>query len=421
MLKNGSTRPPDSVRDPMTQGTHSPSFRYLLLLGSNIDKEIKLPRAEECLSEGNSVIIVARSFIYESEPIGAPDTPRFHNRALLVESTLELDDLRQRFRELESTLGRRRTDDPNAPRPIDIDIVLALDDTNRVRELVARDPDLWRLHHVVFPIAELVGHVRLPDGHRIADLAHSLGAPPAGFHRVAIEASLPPPEFLSHLSELTIPISDAALRKLGHYLSLLLETSRHINLTAIRDPDEAWLRHVLDSVTLYHPLKLVNARTVLDVGSGGGLPGIPLAIITPEVHFTLLEATGKKARFLEAVVRDLQLRNVAVVQERAEVIGRHPEHREGYETVLARAVGHLRVLLELTVPLAAVGGGVLAIKGEKAETEIAEAKGALHLLHAHVVGTERTPTGTIVLIEKTRTTPRKYPRKPGEPKRSPLG
>ena len=99
----------------MTQDARSQSFRHVLLLGSNIDKEINLPRAEECLSKGNSVIIVARSFTYESQPMGSPDAPRLHNRALLVESTLELDDMRQRLRELESTLGHRGTDDPNAP------------------------------------------------------------------------------------------------------------------------------------------------------------------------------------------------------------------------------------------------------------------------------------------------------------------
>jgi 16S rRNA (guanine527-N7)-methyltransferase len=149
-----------------------------------------------------------------------------------------------------------------------------------------------------------------------------------------------------------------------------------------------------------------------------------LAIVMPDVQFTLVEATGKKAKFLEQTAQALDLHNVTIVNERAETLGRdhHPGgHREQYDAVIARAVGKLPVLLELTVPLAKIGGHVLAMKGERAAEEIAEAKQALHLLHAHVVDSHQTPTGTIVVIEKQRKTPRTYPRLPGEPKRSPLG
>jgi 16S rRNA (guanine527-N7)-methyltransferase len=160
---------------------------------------------------------------------------------------------------------------------------------------------------------------------------------------------------------------------------------------------------------------------VIDVGSGGGLPGLPLAIAMPDARFTLLEATGKKAAFLEETIAALGLRNARVVNERAEVAGQdHHEHRAHYDAVVARAVARLNTLAELTVPFAREGGAVLLIKGQQAEAEVAEAKQSLYRLHAQVVDLHRTATGTVVVIEKPRATPRSYPRAPGEPKRKPL-
>jgi 16S rRNA (guanine527-N7)-methyltransferase len=179
---------------------------------------------------------------------------------------------------------------------------------------------------------------------------------------------------------------------------------------------------VLDSLTPVPLIASAEAKRVMDVGSGGGLPGIPLAIVMPEVHFTLLEATGKKARFLKETIAALELSNVDVINERAETAGQdHRHHREQYDIVIARAVGRLATLLELTVPFAKVGGLTLAMKGAQAEAEIAEAKQALHMLHAQVIDRREMETGVIVVVEKQRKTPRMYPRSPGEPKRAPLG
>jgi 16S rRNA (guanine527-N7)-methyltransferase len=231
-----------------------------------------------------------------------------------------------------------------------------------------------------------------------------------------------PTSFLARAEQLNVAFDPGDMETLGLYLALLFDANTRFNLTAIRTPEEAWTRHILDSLTLVGPLVSLDATTVIDIGSGGGIPGIPLAIVLPNIQFTLVEATGKKAKFLEEAVRRLQLRNVSVMCERAETIGQdHKHHREHYDVVLARAVGKLPVLLELTVPLAKVGGHVLAMKGERAEREIIEARQALHLLHARVAETLMTPTGVIVVVEKQRKTPRAYPRPPGEPKRAPLG
>lgn len=240
-----------------------------------------------------------------------------------------------------------------------------------------------------------------------------------------VKPLVPPDAFLKKAEELAIVFDPGDIEKLGLYLALLLDANERFNLTAITDPNEAWLRHILDSLTLV-PLILgleeSQPRRIIDVGSGGGLPGIPLAIVMPEIEFTLLEATGKKARFLDEVTSRIGLPNVRVICDRAETIGQdHKHHREQYDLVIARAVGRLPVLLELTVPLAKVGGFVLAMKGQKASEEIAEAKAAMHLLHCRVAETIATASGVIVVIEKARKTPRAYPRRPGEPKRAPLG
>ena len=231
----------------------------------------------------------------------------------------------------------------------------------------------------------------------------------------------PPQEFLEDAASCSITFDPGDTDRLGLYLALLLETNKKFNLTAITRPAEAWKKHVLDSLTLLPWIGAAAAERVIDLGSGGGLPGIPLAISLPAVQFVLMEATGKKAKFLERAVAELALSNVRVINDRAETVGQDRDtHRQRYDVVTARAVGKLSVLVELAVPLARVGGHVLAIKGSSANSEIKQAKRAMHLLHCHVSNTVRTPTGTVVVIEKLRDSPRAYPRRPGEPRRNPL-
>jgi len=232
---------------------------------------------------------------------------------------------------------------------------------------------------------------------------------------------VPPPTFLAAAEEAGLAFEADELARLGAYLARLLDANTRFNLTRIVDPAEAWTRHVLDSLTLLPWVLQSEAERLLDVGSGGGLPGIPLAIAAPHVTVTLLEATGKKARFLEEVAVALRLDNVTVVRDRAETLAHDRDgHREAYDVVTSRAVGRLPVLLELTVPFVRRGGLVLAIKGEQAEQEIEESAGALGTLMARPVDAVRTSTGTVVVIEKTGRTPRTYPRRPGEPRRVPL-
>jgi 16S rRNA (guanine527-N7)-methyltransferase len=242
--------------------------------------------------------------------------------------------------------------------------------------------------------------------------------------RTDVAGLVPPADFLSAAAELGIEFESGDVERLGKYLAMLLAANEVVNLTAVTDPAVGWTRHILDSLTLMAPLsEVAEGGTVIDVGSGGGLPGIPLACCMGHLKFTLLESTGKKAAFLRAACAAIGLKNVEVIAERAEVLGQdHKNHREMYDAVVARAVGPMSVIAELTVPLAKPETGVvLLVKGQKAEEELLAAKAVLHLLHAGHVGTIDTPTGKIVVLEKPRKTPRTYPRPAGEPKRRPLG
>ncbi|MBX3376968.1 MAG: 16S rRNA (guanine(527)-N(7))-methyltransferase RsmG [Phycisphaeraceae bacterium] len=232
----------------------------------------------------------------------------------------------------------------------------------------------------------------------------------------------PTDEFDSACRAQGVEFDAGEVERLGAFLSFLLETNERFNLTAVTDPAAAWMRHIFDSLTLFPPLSEVldEGARVIDVGSGGGLPGIPLAIVMPSVHFTLLEATGKKAAFLREAAAKLGLANVTVLEARSEKAGQDPAHRERYDAATARAVGPMSVIAELTVPLVKIGGRVFLIKGQKAEEELAAARKALHLLHARHETTLDTPTGKIVVLDKQRKTPAAYPRRDGEPKKAPL-
>ncbi len=289
-----------------------------------------------------------------------------------------------------------------------------------------------------------------------------------------LEAIKPPAEWAGKVAEFGIGLEDAEVEQLGKYLAALMDVNTRTNLTAIRDADEAWDRHIFDALTLVPVLgemgggnedeektpsdlappnsatspagcgggeehrrdacatgEMRERKRVIDVGSGGGLPGIPLAIVMPGIDFVLLDATKRKTDFIENCVAWLGLTNVTVINGRAEGLGQDKGrkvlqgyeggHREKYDGAMARAVGKVAMIAELTVPLVKVGGLVVLTKGEKAGEEVDDAKKALHMLHTHHVGTVETPTGRVVVLEKQRATPKMYPRKDGEPKRMPLG
>jgi len=212
------------------------------------------------------------------------------------------------------------------------------------------------------------------------------------------------------------------IARLERFLDLLSVANETMNLTRIVDREAAWQRHVLDSLSLLPFIEASGGRHLIDIGSGGGLPGLPIAIVMPDLPVTLLEATGKKARYLAETAIAMNLENVTVLSERAETLGTSDGGgRAAWDVVTARAVGPLPVLLELTLPLLTEGGKLLAIKGERAADEIKASAAALKALRGRVECTHRTPSGTIVVVERVGPIPSQYPRRPGEPARAPIG
>ena len=222
-------------------------------------------------------------------------------------------------------------------------------------------------------------------------------------------APLTPPEgFAERLAAIGVPLDAAAIAKLGDYLARLLAMNELVNLTAITDPVEAWEKHVLDSLTLVPLLEELSAGARLaDIGSGGGLPGLPLAIARPDLRVTLVEATQKKASFLVAVAAALGLTNVSVRAERAEQLGKG-DLCGTFDAVTARAVGRLVMLIPLTVPFVRPNGMVLLVKGQRAEEELAEASWVLGRQRAAFVKTVGTPTGKIVMLRKSGEEPKRH-------------
>jgi len=230
----------------------------------------------------------------------------------------------------------------------------------------------------------------------------------------------PTPEFHSACLQHGVELDPGHLGQLTAYLACMFETGLHTNLSAIRRGDEAWMRHIFDALTLL-PF-LAPAQGVIDIGTGAGIPGMVLAISRPDLSFTLVDAAGKKCRFLREVVDHLELSNVTVLHARAEDMGRDPELREHADLVLARAVSALAVLLEFCMPLVKPGGRFLAMKGERYAEELAEAGSAMLALgiaapevHPAVAG----PGAQLVFYKQTET-PERYPRRTGMPKKRPL-
>ena len=223
-----------------------------------------------------------------------------------------------------------------------------------------------------------------------------------------------------------LEIAPEQAEQFAAYHRMLTEANRVMNLTRVPDnPAEAVARNYLDSLAPAALGLLSGARTLADVGAGAGFPGIPLAILLPETRVTLIDSLGKRVRFLEGVVAELGL-NAEAVHARAEDAGRDPALRERFDAVTARAVAALNTLAELSLPLARVGGVMIAYKGPGADREAAEAERALSLLGGRLARTvpvtipDRDWDHRLVWIEKVRSTPKAYPRRAGEPGRTPL-
>ena len=228
---------------------------------------------------------------------------------------------------------------------------------------------------------------------------------------------------------LDIELTAGQLARLDQLGAALREGNQRANLTSITDPAEVEIRHFLDSlsaaVPLLDQLKGGAELRLIDVGSGGGMPGLPLKIAFPSLRLTLLESVGKKAAFLRQTVEHLGLTDVDVVGERAETAAREPAHRDTYDWATARALGTLPVVVELCAPFLAPGGLLVALRSGDLDAQQVQAAPAFKALKLWT----RTPTSLdlpglaghgLVVGEKYGPTPGEYPRRPGLPRKRPL-
>jgi 16S rRNA (guanine527-N7)-methyltransferase len=220
----------------------------------------------------------------------------------------------------------------------------------------------------------------------------------------------------------------AFLDGVERYVALLLDANRRVNLTRVVAPADVARLHLLDALAALPFVDDASPTRAIDLGSGGGVPAIPLALARPDVEWVMVDSVRKKSAILSEFVAALGLRNATVVAERAEVIGRDPAHRARHDLVTARACAALPTLAELSLPLARVGGRLLAWKGPLRDDDEELRRGRAAIGQLGGGPATLTPAGvdalgghTFVLVEKLRPTPARFPRRPGEPSRRPLG
>jgi 16S rRNA (guanine527-N7)-methyltransferase len=227
-------------------------------------------------------------------------------------------------------------------------------------------------------------------------------------------------------AELGLKVPESHLEAYAAHFTLLLARRPAAGLTSVTDPASIAIKHFLDSLTCLLVREVAPGERIADVGSGGGFPGLVLAVARPEAEYTLIESNQKRAYFLEEAANALHLGNITVIRERAEDIGHDPAHREAYSLTLSRAVAPLPVLLEYCLPLARVGGHCLAMKGPRADRETERSARAFAELRGRITDVRRLSlpedmgARTLVLVEKKEATPDRYPRRRGVPAKRPL-
>lgn len=231
--------------------------------------------------------------------------------------------------------------------------------------------------------------------------------------------------FINSLKDSGITLTDQQLKQFETYFEMLVEWNEKINLTAVTEKEEVYLKHFFDSVTPAFYVDFNEIETICDVGAGAGFPSIPLKIIYPHLQITIVDSLNKRIKFLNELANKLEIDKVNFVHDRAETFGKG-QYRESFDLVTARAVARLSVLSELCLPLVKKGGQFVALKGSQGEEELDDAQFAISVLGGKLnkVYEFKLPleesTRQIIAIDKLKQTPKKYPRKPGTPNKEPL-
>lgn len=231
---------------------------------------------------------------------------------------------------------------------------------------------------------------------------------------------------LAGSKELGIDLDEDKIEKFRIYKDLLKEWNNKINITAITEDKEIIIKHFLDSITPYILGLFKGEKKVIDIGTGGGFPGLPLKIINQDLDVTLMDSLNKRIRFLQEVLDSLELDKIEAVHGRAEEVSRTKEYREVYDICISRAVASLDTLCEYCIPFVKPGGYFISMKGPDIDEELNQARNSIKILGGELVDKkiitipESNIKHSLLVIKKTRETPTKYPRGGGKPKKNPL-
>ncbi|MCO1465048.1 16S rRNA (guanine(527)-N(7))-methyltransferase RsmG [Burkholderia multivorans] len=236
-----------------------------------------------------------------------------------------------------------------------------------------------------------------------------------------------PETFIAQCAAHGLVLNDQQIAQFERYFQLLVEWNEKMNLTAITQREEVYLKHFYDCLMALWNMPLDNyALQLCDVGAGAGFPSIPLKIAHPELQVTIVDSLQKRLTFIEHLAEELGLEGVSCVHGRAEDVGQNPAYRGQFDLVTARAVASLNVLAEYCLPLVKIGGQFLALKAQKSDQELEEARAAIRILGAKLIKVteDQLPVESAdrryILIQKTKETPNKFPRKAGKPAKNPI-
>jgi len=233
-------------------------------------------------------------------------------------------------------------------------------------------------------------------------------------------------QFVQKLEEKGIRLSSKQLQQFERYFELLVEWNEKMNLTAITEKEDVYLKHFFDSISAAFFVNLNQSIHLCDVGAGAGFPSIPLKICFPDLKVSIVDSLQKRITFLDNLAKELELEHTSFYHDRAETFAKNKNHREKYDMVTARAVARMSVLSELCLPLVKVGGTFVAMKAANAKEELEKAQKGIKMLggnvqkvHSFTLPFEESERN-IIVVKKDKSTPTKYPRKPGTPNKLPL-
>ncbi|MBZ6004050.1 16S rRNA (guanine(527)-N(7))-methyltransferase RsmG [Leuconostoc gelidum subsp. aenigmaticum] len=235
-------------------------------------------------------------------------------------------------------------------------------------------------------------------------------------------------EFILAVKNAGITLTKHQIQQFEDYFNMLIATNEHVNLTAITEKNDVYLKHFYDSLTIsfYEQDLQTVEKTLIDIGTGAGFPSLPLKIVFPQLKITMVDSLQKRINFLQEVVTTLDLSGVEIIHGRAEDIGQNLRYREAFDYATARAVARTSVLAEYTLPFVKKGGKFIVMKGAAAQQELADGKQALATLGGvlHDEFEFSLPNGDvryIQIVNKNKKTPKQYPRQAGTPSKKPIG